>query len=68
MAKIIDPIVHELLRGLRELTSRQFIYEDPWRGFVPYDGAPAEYQIGPPLPFAELDRRDKADVIDSFIF
>lgn len=35
MAKVIDPIVHELLREIRELTSQQFIYEDPWHGFVP---------------------------------
>jgi hypothetical protein len=67
MAKVIDPIVHELLRDLRALTSQQFIYEDPWHGFVPYDGAPAEYQIGPPHPFSALDRRDKADVLASFI-
>jgi hypothetical protein len=67
MAKVIDPIAHELLREIRELTGRQFIYEDPWHGFVPYDGAATEYQIGPPLPFGELGRRDKADVIDSFI-
>jgi hypothetical protein len=67
MAEVIDPIVHELLRDLRALTRRQFIYEDPWHGFVPYDGAPTEYQIGPPFPFSELGRRDKADVIDSFI-
>jgi hypothetical protein len=67
MTKIIDPIVPELLRDLRELTSRQFIYEDPWHGFVPYDGTATEYHIGPAVPFAELGRRDKADVIDSFI-
>lgn len=67
MAKNTHPYVHELLRDLRELTNRQFIYEDPWHGFVPYDGAPTEYQIGPSLPFSELGRRDKADVIDSFI-
>jgi hypothetical protein len=67
MAKIIEPIVHEILRELRELTSRKFIYEDPWHGFVPYEHPPEEYHIGPPLPFAELGRRDKADVIDSFI-
>ena len=64
MAEIIDPYVHELLRDLRELTNRQFIYEDPWHGFVPYDGAPTEYQLGPPVPFAALDRRDKADVLE----
>ena len=64
MAEIIHPYVHELLRDLRELTNRQFIYEDPWHGFVPYDGAPTEYQIGPAFPFAELGRRDKADVLE----
>ena len=64
MAKVIDSIVHELLSDLRALTSRSFIYEDPWHGYVPLDGAPSEYQIGPPLPFTALDRRDKADVLD----
>jgi len=67
MAKVIPSYVHELLRDLRELTTRQFIYEDPWYGYVPMDDAPTEYQIGPPVPFADLGRRDKADVIDSFI-
>lgn len=64
MAKVIDPIVHDLLRDIRELASQQFIYEDPWHGYVPYDGPPTEYQIGPPLPFVALDRRDKADVLE----
>jgi hypothetical protein len=63
MAKVIDSIVHELLRELRALTSRQFIYEDPWHGYVPLDGAPGEYQIGPPLPFPALGGRDRADVL-----
>jgi hypothetical protein len=67
MAKVLDPLVPELLRDLRERTSQQFIYEDPWHGYVPYDGAPTEYQISPPVPFAELDHRDKADVIETFI-
>ena len=67
MAEIIDPFVHELLRDLRALTSRQVIYCDLWHGFVPSDGPPDEYQIGPLLPFAEIGRRDRADVIDSFI-
>lgn len=67
MTKVVDPLVTELLRDLHALTSQQFIYEDPWHGYVPYDGASTEYQSGPPLPFAHLDRRDKADIIDSFI-
>lgn len=67
MAEIIGPYVHELLRDLRELTRQQFIYDDFCHGYVPKDGNPADYQIGPPLPFSALDRRDKADIIDSFI-
>jgi hypothetical protein len=67
MAKVIDPVVHELLRQIRDLTSQQFIYEDPWHGFVPLDGSPTECQIGPAFPFAELGRRDRADVILSLI-
>jgi hypothetical protein len=64
MAEVMDPIVHELLRDLRALTSQQFIYEDPWHGYVPYDGAPTDCQIGPPLSFTALDRRDKTDVLE----
>jgi hypothetical protein len=64
MAKVIDPIVHELLREIRELTSRQFVYEDYWCGMVPFDGELTELQTGPPVPFAELGRRDKADVLE----
>ena len=67
MAKVIDPIVHEVLRDLRDLTSRQFVYEDLWCGMVPFDGKLTELQTGPPVPFGELGRRDKTDVIDSFI-
>jgi hypothetical protein len=67
MAEVIDPIVHELLRDIRELTSSRLLYEDPWHGFVPMDGAPSDCQIGPPIPFGDLGRRDRADVIDTFI-
>src|SRR4051812_19972223 len=61
--KVIDPVVHELLREIRELTSQRFIYEDPWHGYVPLHGAPTEWQLGSPLLFAALDRRDRADVL-----
>jgi hypothetical protein len=67
MAKIVDPLVHKLLRDIRELTDCQFIYEDPWHGFVPYDGAPTEYQFGPAFPFEALSRRDKTNVLYEFI-
>ncbi len=63
MTQVIDPAVPELLRDLRELTGRTFVCKDPRHGYVPCDGAPGEYQIGPPVPFAELDRRDKLDVL-----
>jgi hypothetical protein len=66
-SNIVAPLVHALLRDIHTLTSRLFVYEDPWHGFVPADGPPTEYQIGPPVPFAALDRRDKADVLDTFI-
>jgi hypothetical protein len=66
---ITRPVVDELLRDIQEMTSRQFVYEDPWHGFVPIrEGDKLEdYHLGPLLPFAELGRRDKADVLDSFI-
>ena len=67
MAEIIDPCVYELLRDLRELTREQFIYDDFCHGYVPKDGNPADYQIGPPLPYSSLDRREKTDVIYEFI-
>jgi hypothetical protein len=65
----VPAVVHELLRDIRELTGHQFIYEDPWHGFVPMkDGdTPADYHLGPLLPFAELGYRDKADVLQAFI-
>jgi len=67
MAEVIDPIVSELLRDLRALTSRQFVYEDLWCGMVPFDGKLSELQTGPPIAFAELTWREQADVLDSFI-
>jgi hypothetical protein len=67
MAKVTDPHVHQLLRDLRELTSRQFVYEDGWCGMVPFDGTLSELQTGPPVPFAELTWREQADVLREFI-
>ncbi len=67
MAEIIDPIVSDLLRDLRALTSRQYVYEDLWCGMVPFDGELTELQTGPPVPFAELNWREKADVLREFI-
>ncbi len=63
MDKVIDPIAHELLRDIRELTSRQFTYDARLHVYVPMDGAPTDCPIGPSLSFADLARRDKADVL-----
>jgi hypothetical protein len=66
-SSVVAPFVQALLRDIHALTSRLFVYEDPWHGFVPTDGALSEWQIGPPVPFAALARKDKADVLDGFI-
>ncbi|HEY7328608.1 MAG TPA: DUF4313 domain-containing protein [Gemmataceae bacterium] len=67
MAEVIDPIVSDLLRDLRALTGRRFVYEDLWCGMVPFDGELTELQTGPPVPFAELTWRERADVLREFI-
>jgi hypothetical protein len=61
------PLVQGLLRDIQDLTSRQFVYEDGWCGFVPADDALGEWQTGPPVPFADLDWREQADVLSGFI-
>src|SRR6516225_145307 len=63
----VEAVEHELLRDIKELTSRQFVYEDGWCGMVPFDGKLSELQTGPPVPFAELTWREQADVLRSFI-
>jgi hypothetical protein len=62
-----DPVIRELLRDIQELTSRQFVYDTRWGGFVPAGGALSERQTGPPAPFADLHWQDKADVLRNFI-
>lgn len=57
----------QLLREIKKLTRRQFVYEDGWCGMVPFDGKLSEMQTGPPVPFAELTWREQADVLRSFI-
>lgn len=57
----------QLLRDIQELTSLQFVYEDGWCGMVPFHRKLTEIQHGPPVPFAELDWREQADVLRSFI-
>ena len=57
----------QLLSDLRELTSREFVYEDLWCGMVPFDAKLGELQTGPPVPFAELSWREQADVLRSFV-
>lgn len=62
-----QPSVQDLLRDLRELTSRRFVYEDGWCGLVPADDTLSELQTGPPVAFADLHWRDQADVLRGFI-
>ena len=57
----------QLLRELKELTSRQFVYEDGWHGMVPYSGTLGEWQTGPPERFADLHWRDQVDILREFI-
>jgi hypothetical protein len=57
----------ELLRELKKLTGREFVYEDGWCGMVPFHRKLTELQTGPPVPFAELTWREQADVLRSFI-
>jgi hypothetical protein len=63
----VEAVERQLLRDLKELTSRQFVYEDGWCGMVPFDGKLGEWQTGPPVPFAELTWREQADVLREFI-
>jgi hypothetical protein len=55
------------IHDIKELTSRQFVYEDMWCGMVPFDGQLSELQTGPPERFADLHWRDRADILRSFI-
>jgi hypothetical protein len=57
----------QLLRELKKLTSRQFVYEDGWCGMVPFNGKLGELQTGPPEAFGELSWRQQADVLREFI-
>jgi hypothetical protein len=63
----VEAVERQLLHDIRELTSRQFVYEDGWCGMVPFDGKLGELQTGPPVPFAELTWREQADVLREFI-
>ena len=63
----VEAVERELLQDIKELTSRQFVYEDLWCGMVPFDGQLSELQTGPPVPFGELSWREQADVLRSFI-
>jgi|SRR5579884_206058 len=63
----VEAVERRLLRDIKEVTGRQFVYEDGWGGMVPFDGKLTELQTGPPVPFAELTWREQADVLRSFI-
>ena len=63
----VEAVERQLLRDIRKLTSREFVYEDLWCGMVPFDGKLTELQTGPPVPFSELTWREQADVLRSFI-
>ncbi len=65
--QLVEAVERQLLRDLRDLTSRNFVYEDGWCGMVPFHGKLTELQTGPPVPFAELTWREQADVLRSFI-
>lgn len=56
-----------LVREIKELTRREFVYEDGWCGMVPFDGKLSEMQTGPPATFADLTWREQADVLREFI-
>ncbi len=57
----------QLIAEIKEMTSREFVYEDGWCGMVSFGGELTEMQTGPPALFDELARREQADVLDSFI-
>ena len=63
----VEAVERQLLREIKQLTSRLFVYEDGWCGMVPFDGNLSEMQTGPPVPFAELTWREQADVLREFI-
>jgi hypothetical protein len=63
----IEALERQLLGDIRDLASREFVYEDFWCGMVPFDGKLSELQTGPPVPFAELHWREQADVLRGFI-
>src|SRR6516164_1857481 len=63
----VEAAERQLLRDIRELTSRRFVYEDGWCGMVPFDGKLTEMQTGPPERFANLHWRDQADILREFI-
>lgn len=63
----VEAVEGQLLREIRKLTSRQFVYEDGWCGMVPFDGKLSELQTGPPVSFVELSWREQADVLRSFV-
>jgi len=63
----VDAVERQLLRDIQRLTKRAFVYENLWCGVVPFDGKLTELQTGPPVPFAELTWRERADVLRCFI-
>lgn len=65
--QVVEPGEAELLREIKQLAGREFVYEDGWCGMVPFDGTLSEMQSGPPVPFAELTWREQADVLREFI-
>jgi hypothetical protein len=63
----IEARERRLLRDIKELASRQYVYEDHRCSMVPFDGKLTEGQTGPPVPFAELTWREQAEVLREFI-
>jgi hypothetical protein len=63
----VEATEQQLIREIKELTGRQFVYEDGWHGMVPFDGKLGELQTGPPERFADLHWRDQADILREFI-
>jgi len=60
-------VADELLQDIQKLTSRQFVCDTRWGGFVPAGDGLSERQTGPPVRFAELHWQDKANVLGDFI-
>lgn len=65
--QIVEPVKGELLREIKKLVGKEFVYEDGWCGMVPFDGSLSEMQTGPPVPFVKLTWREQADVLREFI-